>query len=320
MRIAKYEKIDLFLFAEYHLDQSYMGGDNALCTKLEQQTWRQFTRLPSTTNLPGKNEQVKQGEKITVFSSLEQRLNRDSHQQLDIVSLPDDPCGEEPSDEARLTLRFLYLPGEPEPLLLAGVHLVSKSHADELNQREEARRIARRIRFAERQVFEDKPPRTIVVGDFNMNPWEEGMTLPDTFRSVDWFDFKKLSPNDLAPPVWSKNYPYFYNPSLALWGDGRTQPGGTYAYEGNTGHSTRRWNLFDQILLRPAALNYWPANFLQGCLRILHKTDLTSEQPLMLTSGSMLEPDSKNYSDHLPILFRLGKLDGSTTSKEAISK
>lgn len=318
VNIARTQDIDLFLFAEYHLDQSYEGGDAALFARLEQETGRQFysieNRLRKLVTGTGAPIELGKDKHITIFSSIERKIEGDSPELFSVVAVPSDPLGEEPFDESRLTLRVLYVPNEPDPLLLACVHLVSKRDADDVTQREEARRIFRRIRYAEKEFFKEKPHRTVVVGDFNMNPWEEGMVLPDAFHAVGWFD---LASRGQTKVLWGKEYPYFYNPTPLQYNPiparedkSRVRPGGTYAFSTGNYHIVRRWNLFDQILLRSAALEYWPLNHPDDCLRILHKAGnlelIHTKEP-----KSEPEPDSKHYSDHLPILFRLGKYDAS---------
>jgi endonuclease/exonuclease/phosphatase family metal-dependent hydrolase len=311
IEIAAQYEVDLFLFAEYHLNQSMNGGDLTLLTRLAQRTGRGFLRIPNRMQIVKKRDKrrIEQGREkaISTLSCLEPTQVLNGIRQLDVVAVPEDPLNEEPFDEARLTLRALYLPGEPVPLLLACVHLVSKRYADSVTQREEARRIARRIRHAERAFFKGELPRTVIVGDFNMNPWEEGMTLPDAFHSVEWYDFgARRAPRGL----WGRQYGYHYNPTWALWGDGRNRPGGTYLFADREGHITRRWNLFDQVPLRPATLDFWPVNHPDGCLRIIDKVNAID-----LTSGKMREPDVAEYSDHLPILFRLGKYDADVQAE-----
>jgi len=53
------------------------------------------------------------------------------------------------------------------------------------------------------------------------------------------------------------------------------------------------WNIFDQVLLRPALMNSLDE------LRVLDRVDGT---PLLLPQGV---PDRSTGSDHLPLLFRL---------------
>ena len=319
VNIAQTHEIDLFLLAEYHFDND---EEKMLLRRLEQLTGHQFQRLPnskmSKANGDGRPN-IEKEKHIAILTHLEPRWADSNVQQLGVVEVPADPLNEEPFDESRLTLRALYLPGEPAPLLLACVHLVSKLNADSITQREEARRIARRIRLAERSFFDGQPPRTIVVGDFNMNPWEEGLILPDAFHSVEWFDQNWLDirwfnfdPARATRTLLGKQYPYFYNPIWAHLGDGGTQPIGTYFARNQSAHTHRRWNLYDQILLRPAALVVWPVNHPDGCLRILDKAgnlDLTTDSDL--TNARMKVPNASVFSDHLPILFRLGTYDAA---------
>lgn len=186
----------------------------------------------------------------------------------------------------RLTVRRLVLPGRPE-VLLALAHLPSKRHWSPDSQGFECVEIARTIRELEQAQGHS---RTVLVGDLNMNPFEEGVVADGGFHGV------------MARPVASRGsrvvqdreYPFFYNPMWAHFGHGSDDPPGSYYYPGAE-HVTYFWNIYDQVLVRPALL----ANFPDDQLRIL---DSDGSVPLVASSG---QPDSSGASDHLPITFSL---------------
>ena len=71
----------------------------------------------------------------------------------------------------RLTIRRLMLPARAE-VLLVGVHFASKLHWSEESQSFECIELARMIRDVEEK---EGHSRTLLVGDFNMNPFEGGL-------------------------------------------------------------------------------------------------------------------------------------------------
>jgi len=92
---------------------------------------------------------------------------------------------------------------------------------------------------------------------------------------------------------------FFYNPMWSHFGDFPTSPSGTYFFN-NSGHVLNYyWNIFDQVLIRPELLPY----FEHDDLLILTNA---GEHSLLDTNGR----PSKDYSDHLPILFNLNLMKG----------
>jgi endonuclease/exonuclease/phosphatase (EEP) superfamily protein YafD len=81
-------------------------------------------------------------------------------------------------DEGRLCLRKFKAPGHVE-ILLGAVHLVSGLHRERPERKDESDPLARAVREAQRDL---KHARTIVVGDFNLNPYDDGMIFPARSR------------------------------------------------------------------------------------------------------------------------------------------
>src|SRR6185312_10521137 len=106
-------------------------------------------------------------------------------------------------DEARLCLRRFQAPGHPE-IILGAVHLVSGLRRERSERKAEATPLARAIREAQR---EREHARTIIVGDFNLNPFDDGMLFTDGFGTMTTKSLVKkyaLSHND--------RFCRFYNP------------------------------------------------------------------------------------------------------------
>jgi hypothetical protein len=188
-------------------------------------------------------------------------------------------------DTDRLTIRHFKLPALDD-FLLAVVHLGSKMSYNGFDQLTESIILADHIRKVEEKIGHS---RTVLVGDFNMNPFENGIVNAKGLHAVMTRDIAA----DKERKIKGKAYPYFYNPMWKFFGDGKNEPPGTYYYRGST-YTTFFWNIFDQVLLRPVAMSF----FNNDNLKIISEDGEIS----FLKNG---RPDSSVASDHLPILFKL---------------
>ncbi len=189
-------------------------------------------------------------------------------------------------DNKHYTMRKLTLPGCDEVLLVAA-HLLSQFHAKEDTLYAEAIKFAEKIRRTETELGHS---RTIVVGDLNMNPFSNGVVAA---RGLHGVMTQKIARKQQRT-VQEEAYPYFYNPMWRYFGERANSPPGTYYYD-KSRHVCYFWNIFDQVLIRPDLLSQWDDKSLQI---------LTSNgQQSFLTAKGL--PDTINFSDHLPLLFRL---------------
>ncbi len=175
--------------------------------------------------------------------------------------------------------------GSPPGLLLAGVHTPSKMDWSDSDQDFWASELVREIRREEGQIWSD---RTILVGDFNMNPFDHGMVAAQGFHAV--------MTRELAlkreRTVKRRAYPFFYNPMWGLFGDRTNGPSGTFYLRGSK-PVNYFWNMYDQVLVRPGL-----AEKLKE-VRIIDHDGVAS----LLTRFNL--PEKSLGSDHLPILFEL---------------
>lgn len=185
-----------------------------------------------------------------------------------------------------LTIRHLVLPGRID-ILLAVTHLPSKLHWSEDSQALACVGLANRIADEEQLIGHS---RTVLVGDLNMNPFESGVVSASGLHGVMCREIARKS----ARTVHGQVYPFFYNPMWSLLGDASPGVPGTYHYS-NAEPKVFFWNMFDQVLIRPALLNAFRNEELAI---VQHDGTL----PLLSASGL---PDKKNFSDHLPIMFKL---------------
>ena len=130
---------------------------------------------------------------------------------------------------------------------------------------------------------------TMLIGDFNMDPYEASMTVADGLHAI----MDKEIVRQQTRRVSGKDYLMFYNPMWARLGDESIGPPGTYFY--NRSHAlTYFWHTFDQVLLRPELLDCFNPDD-------LHVVTKAGSVPLLREDGKI----DVRQSDHLPILVRL---------------
>jgi len=130
--------------------------------------------------------------------------------------------------------------------------------------------------------------RTVLVGDFNMNPFDLGVIAAHTLNAVMDRDIARAEERTVGGEV----YRFFYNPMWGCFGDRTPGPQGSYFYQASS-PASYYWHVFDQVLLRPALMDSLTE------LRIL---DHDGEESLL---SDRRRPFAARFSDHLPLLFRL---------------
>lgn len=171
-------------------------------------------------------------------------------------------------------------------LLIGIVHLASKAYFREDDQISEAQRIASEVRIVEKEFGHR---RTILIGDFNLNPFDPGMIASHGFHAV----MDRRIAMSKTRKVQSVDYPFFYNPIWGRLGDETPGPAGTHFYR-NSNPIVYFWNAFDQALVRPDVLECSQAEL----------SILTTDGNVILADANG-RPDAVHFSDHFPILFRL---------------
>jgi exonuclease III len=142
-----------------------------------------------------------------------------------------------------------------------------------------------------------KTKRSIVCGDFNMNPFELGMVKPKGFNAT---LSKEIVKTDRVRRFHFQDYDYFYNPMWNFMGDhihskGTSKLPGSYHFTTTTDVEITYWNVFDKVIVRH---------------EVLDNLDLSSINLLQNRNGHIFTDsnytiDSNTYSDHLPLLFDL---------------
>lgn len=187
------------------------------------------------------------------------------------------------ADGNGITIKLIQ-PPTSSPFLLAAVHLPSKLFYKSADQLLNSRIIVDLIRTVESEIGLSE---TIVIGDFNMDPFEPGMAAAGAFHAVMDRSIALRKSRTINQQV----FPFFYNPMWSRMGDANSGPAGTFRRSGST-FLEYFWRTFDQVLIAPQLLHRVPDSAIE----------------VVATVGKHQLSDGKrwkNPSDHLPLLVSI---------------
>jgi len=175
--------------------------------------------------------------------------------------------------------------------------LIGATHLHDRHNNQEARERHSKVSSHMKTLFEAesrvKHDRTILVGDFNMTPEEEGMVdRENSFGALMSWDLAKAHS---APEL--QEAPRFFNPMWSLMG--RAEAPGTYYWD-----STKSYNIYWLCLDGVIAGNSLRDVFRDETLEIITKISDGNggEVPLFRLAEKHWKIE---FSDHLPIRFDL---------------
>ena len=186
------------------------------------------------------------------------------------------------------SFRRLALPGRVEVLLCA-VHFPSKLLQHTIDQSAFTMRFSAILAEAEKAVTHN---RTVLVGDLNMNPYDDAVVSTTGLHAV---MTRRIAQRETRTVKFESNL-FFYNPMWSHFGEQKEGHAGTYYYASPKARADY-WNIYDQVLVRPDLLPH----FRDEDVSILWR-DQAGGESLLMRDG---RPNSRDISDHLPVLFRL---------------
>ncbi len=173
-------------------------------------------------------------------------------------------------------------------ILVGGIHFPSKLNYDGLSQLQIAMEYVREIESIE--TLKDNR-NTIIFGDFNMNPFDEGMIEPSAFNAT----LSEIEAKKISKEFHYKKYNYFYNPMWGFLGDRNYLSGirklpGSFYYK-----KAPYWNVYDKVIMRPQIIDIFDFSSLEII-------DSLGDEKLVDTNFMI---KNKIYSDHLPLSFKI---------------
>ncbi|GIP08204.1 hypothetical protein J1TS5_03740 [Paenibacillus macerans] len=132
--------------------------------------------------------------------------------------------------------------------------------------------------------------KTLLIGDFNMNPFDKGMVSELSFKAT---HCKQTAKRETG------NKRYFFNPSWKLFSndltqDNRQPPGTIHYVPHNKDTYVDYWHVFDQVLIRSELISSLSNSF----------EVITNIGSINLLNQDLV-PDRELYSDHLPIKYQI---------------
>lgn len=190
-------------------------------------------------------------------------------------------------EEQRFSSYKLYVNGEM--YLLHVVHLPSPLNLEENARNDKAINISRILGKIEKDLYGSNEWRTLIIGDFNLQPYSRGISGVYGFNAT-----MSISKAMKKSRKIDGEHKYFYfNPIWKLMGDNKVVQGTYYNNSDQQGKSIF-WYSFDQILIRPSLIEKFNWNYFDIVEQTSNFQFVRNEKI-----------DNCNYSDHLPIKFEI---------------
>ena len=190
----------------------------------------------------------------------------------------------ETHQSGRTSVRRLLI-GRHQTLLVL-VHGIDIRNYDAEARQEYAHLLAQDLRFLQ---VEKNNSKLILLGDFNMNPFERGMNLASGLNAM----MTKTCVESGFRTHLGNRYDFYYNPMWSLFGDNSDGPAGTIYDTSSQG--PYGWSMFDQVIIHHSIVGLFDS------VKILTEAGTVS---LMSSKG---RPNASNASDHFPILVNFGE-------------
>ncbi|WP_367391896.1 hypothetical protein [Lewinella sp. LCG006] len=176
-------------------------------------------------------------------------------------------------------------------IILALVHFPSKLHADDDAYFSYCVSLRNNIEKKENEL---DTRNTVIVGDFNMNPFESGFL---NATGISCTGIKSVALKYAERTISGEKFRCFYNPAWSHLGDSsRGNVPGTYYYNSSQ-FNNLYWNMFDQVIIRPDLLRFFDDDNFEIITSIKGRS--------LLKDNNGVQTIDKKNSDHLPLFFQL---------------
>lgn len=182
------------------------------------------------------------------------------------------------------------LQGPNIDLLVFVVHFPSLLHKDRTDLNMTIRRQADKIR---KEFLSSKVSGYFVLGDFNLNPYDEALIGADGFNATNDRQIVLRQQRTID----GISYPYTYNPCWALLGQENGNVPGSY-YLNSPGGTFQHWHTLDQVIFCPNAVKSYVEKSICRIIKI-GSTDLLRMDKTGVTRIN------ESTSDHLPLIFEI---------------
>lgn len=181
-------------------------------------------------------------------------------------------------------------------LLLVGVHLLARG------QGTTSKDLYKEAEYIKRKIVDlgasKKTDGIIIAGDFNLDPFEEGMISKEGFNASFSKDVAGRKPIKRTYGITTYKHPYFYNPSWHLHGNIHNKSQGTF-YK-NDSENRVFYHMLDQVIMSKKLIEH----FNQASFKIVTEYKFSGKEFSLIGKGGRPE---KKYSDHLPIRFKISE-------------
>lgn len=178
--------------------------------------------------------------------------------------------------------------------LIFAVHLLSPLFKEEQARNDIVAELSRDIEKIEKDQLGEQAC-SIVVGDFNLQPYAHGMISKQGLNATMNRDRalnggrNQVSKDKLGRSIRK----FYYNPMWSIMGADKVVQGTYYSIKDSKDESVY-WYTWDQVLIRPELISHFPMKELQV---------ITSIEETTLLKNSII--NSKEFSDHLPLIFEI---------------
>jgi hypothetical protein len=167
--------------------------------------------------------------------------------------------------------------------------LLSGLFTEESARNHWAQNVSDLFRKTEEDVFHENEFKSIVLGDFNLQPYSYGIAGILGFNAT----MSILKAKKRYRLVQGKKHYFYFNPMWKIMGDNKTIQG-TYYGENDQQGLSMYWYSFDEVLIRPYFINKFNWEY----FGVVEKTD----EHKFIKNNKI---NGFEYSDHLPLKFEI---------------